>query len=306
MRRLLALALYVFIGLPAILGTLFLVPARSWILDRDFYKHIVSGPEARAVLETPALYERFEGTLEAGDRLRLSGPAAGKALQKSLPVPEILSAADTAVDSAFDSLEAPSGAGRLRMDMRPLKSALGRGAPDFARVYAEEVPVSRDASAALLASAYSSGAALDLSVRPADASEADFRRVVGGVLDAAVSEIPETLEGGPPDVPGSLPFPGGVRTPRDALNRAALWLALLAGGVWIAGGVISSDSAAKRLKWLGSTLILPGVVVLASGALIRKPFLTISAGFLVSGSAALVLGGGLSASRKALKYRDFE
>ena len=335
MRRLLALALYLFIGLPAILGTLFLVPARGWVLDRDFYKAFVSGPEARAVLESPALYERFEATIQAGDTLKLSGPATGKALKASLPVPELLSAAGSAVDSVFDSLEQRQNAGRFSMDLLPLKKALALGVPEFARVYTAEVPFAPEAA---LPVPTLPGTPLDLSVRSVSVPEAEFRSTIETTLSRAMAQIPDRAE-------NTLPTPGtgifladSFLVPRDALNSAALWMSLLAGGMWIAGAFVASDSAGKRLRWLGSTLMAPGIVVLAAGAAlrlaadplvlsvikdpglqraladpslrvlrdwIRRPLWTISTGFLVSGSLAVILGGGLSASRKALRYRDF-
>lgn len=338
MRRLLALALYLFIGLPAILGTLFLVPLRGWVLDRDFYKSFVSGPEAREVLESPALYERMEGPIRVGDDLVLSGRAAGKALKASLPVQELLSAAGTAVDSAFDSLERGRNADRLTVNLIPLKRALDRGIPEFARVYAAEAPARVDGSPGSDLVLPGQGSPRDLSVRPASLSETEFRELLRTALSEAVSAVPDTAETEKP-----LPGPGdaflsGAATPRDALNRAALWMALLAGGVWVAGAFVASDSLARRLRWLGGTLLAPGIVVLASGIVlrlaadplvlrfvqdpelqraladpalkvvrdwIRRPLWTVSAGFLVSGSVAVILGGGLSASRRALRYRDF-
>ncbi len=342
MRKLLALALYVFIGLPAILGTLFLVPIRGWVLDRDFYKAVVSGPEARAVLESPALYERLDGAIRFESGLVLSGPATGKALKASLPVPEILSAAGSAVDSAFDALESGRNADRFTVRLVPLKTALAKGVPEFARVYAAEVPsssaVPEDALAAL-ASGPAPGNPVDLSVRPAALPESAFREAIRSALAEAVSSIPDTAEAPMPEPGPGEAFLSSARNPREALNRAALWLSLLAGGIWVAGAFVSSDSATKRLRWLGGTLLAPGLVVLTAGAAlrlaadplvlrtiqdpelqraladpalrvvrdwIRRPLWTVSTGFLVSGSVAVILGGGLSASRRALRYRDFE
>jgi len=338
-RKLLALAPYLFIGFPAILGGLFLAPAKSWVLDRDFYKRIVSGPEARAVLESPQLYDGFDGTLKAGDHLVLSGPASGKALQKALPVPAVLSAAENAVDSAFDALESETPDRRFKVDLRTLKTALNDGIPEFSRVYSTEVSASPSVSAANLALRSSTESVLDLSARPADLSEADFQKIVRAALNSALAAMPENMESDLPSPRPSDAYFVKNLNPRDALNRVTIWLALLAGGVWLAGAFISSDSANKRLKWLGTTLVLPGIVVLATGAVLRlaadplalraiqdpdlqriladpslaavrnwihRPFWTISTGFLVSGSVAVILGGGLLASRKALKYRDFE
>ncbi len=337
MRKLLALALYLFIGLPAILGTLFLVPVRGWVLDRDFYKAVVSGPEARAVLESPALYERFEATIQAGDSLILSGPATGKALRASLPVPELLSAAGTAVDSAFDALENGRDANRFTMNLVPLKTALDRGVTEFARVYAAEVPVGSGAPA--VPARPSADAPLDLSVRPAAVSQAEFRTAIRAALAEAVAAIPDSAEPPMPETGPGDAFLVNARSARDALNRAALWMSLLAGGVWIAGAFVASDSAAKRLRWLGGTLLAPGIVVLTAGVALRlaadplvlrviqdpelqraladpalkavrdwihRPLWTVSTGFLASGSLAVILGGGISASRRALRYRDFE
>ena len=339
MRKLLALVLYLFIGLPAILGTLFLVPAKSWLLDREFYKQIVSGPETRAVLESPHLYEGFEDTIELGDRLTLSGPAAGTALHTSLPVPEILAAAGKTVDSAFDSLEGNFASGRIRIDMRDLKKSLEKGIPEFARVYSANVPVSPSLSASRLISLSARESALDLSVRPQDLSEADFNKVVRAATAAALSALPEVEEADLPPPSQTGPFYGKAIDPRDALDRGLIWMALLAGGIWVAGAFISADSANKRLKWLGATLLLPGIVVLAAGAVLRlgadplvlnvardpdlqriltdpslgavrnwihRPLWIISNGFLISGAAAMIVGGGVSASRRALRYRDFE
>jgi len=337
MRKLLALTLYLFIGLPAILGTLFLVPLRGWVLDRDFYKTMVSGPEARAVLESPALYDRFEETIRAGDSLILSGPATGKALKASLPVPELLSAAGATVDSAFNALEEGKDADRFSINLVPLKTALDRGVIEFARVYAAEVPVGPGAPTAPVRP--SPEAPLDLSVRPAAVPEAEFRAAIRAALAEAVAAIPDSAE---PPIPETGPgdaFLVNARSARDALNRAALWMFLLAGAVWVAGAFVASDSAARRLGWLGGTLLAPGIIVLASGLAlrlaadplvlsviqdpelqraladpalrvvrdwIRRPLWTVSTGFLVSGSVAVILGGGLSSSRKALRYRDFE
>ncbi|HSV57183.1 MAG TPA: hypothetical protein VLH39_08785 [Magnetospirillaceae bacterium] len=337
MRKLLALALYIFIGLPAILGTLFLVPARAWILERDFYRSFVSGLEARTVLETPSLYEALEGTLQVAGGLSLSGPAAGKALRASLPVPEVLAAAGSAVDSLFDALESGQYSapreGRIPIVLIPIRTALDSAIPEFARVYAEEVPESSAPSPA------GPGAwiGLDLTARPPDVTEQEFRAVVQGALRSAVAQIPDTAEGVLVAPGRGLPGWGITGNPRDALNRAAVWMSLLAGGVWIAGAFVASDSAGKRLRWLGRTLLWPGIAALAAGAGIRlaadplvisvlqgpellralpepaleailawvhPPLRTVSAGVLVSGSLAVILGGGLLASRKALRYRD--
>ena len=338
MRKLLALALYVFIGLPAILGTLFLVPVRGWILDRDFYKSVVSGPEARAVLESPALYDRFEETIRAGDSLTLSGPATGKALKASLPVPELLSAAGSAVDSAFDALEAGRDADRFTFNLVPLRTALAKGVPEFARVYAAEVPVSASGAPSAVPARPEPGLPVDLSVRPASVPESEFRAAIRTALEEVVAAVPDKAEGEMPEPGPGNAFLSGAGSPRDALNRAALWMSLLAGGIWVAGAFVSSDSAAKRLRWLGGTLLAPGIVVLTAGPAlrlaadplvlrairdpelqraladpalavvrdwIRRPLWTVSTGFLASGSVAVILGGGLSASRKALRYRDF-
>jgi len=338
MRKLLALALYVFIGLPATLGTLFLVPIRGWVLDRDFYKAVVSGPEARAVLEAPALYDRFEETIRAGDSLTLSGPATGKALKASLPVPELLAAAGSAVDSAFDALERGGDANRFTVDLVPLRAALAKGVPEFARVYAAEVPVAASGAPAVVPARPEPGVPLDLSVRPASVPESEFRAAIRSALAEAVAAIPDSAQPPMPEPGPGNAFLADARSTRDALNKAALWMSLLAGGIWVAGAFVASDSAAKRLRWLGGTLLAPGIVVLTAGAVlrlaadplvlrviqdpelqraladpalavvrdwIRRPLWTVSTGFLVSGSVAVILGGGLSASRRALRYRDF-
>lgn len=339
MRRLLALALYIFIGLPAVLGSLFLVPARAWILDRDFYKSIVSGPEARAVLEAPELYARFDGTLTAEGLFRLSGPATGEALRQALPVTEVLQAAEAAVDSAFDNLDSKTAIDRFSVDLGPLKTALEGGVPAFARAYAAAAPVSPAFSASNPLILPRPGTTLDLSARPENLGQAEFRDLVRQALDSALAAVPSVAEGDLPSADPSGIFARGDRNAKDALNRSALWLSLLAGGTWLAGAFVASDSARKRLRWLGTTLVLPGVLVLSAGAVlrlaadplvlravqdpelqrfladpslavvrawIRRPLWTVSTGFLVSGSLAVILGGGLSASQKALKYRDFE
>jgi hypothetical protein len=333
MRKLLAIALYLFIGLPSLLGGLFLAPARSWLLDREFYKQIVSGPEIRAVLESPALYEGYGETLVADESLALDGPAAGKALKAAMPVDALLDATEGIVDSVFDSLQVSPGAGRLQVDLGVLKSALEGSVPEFARVYSIEAP-----SASSKPDRPRPEAALDLSVRPVGVSESAFRELVESSLDTALIRLPEKAEAGlsAPAFQGAW---GKSLSGQKALDRSALLLLILGGGVCLAGAFVASDSASKRLKWLGRAVLLPGVVVLASGAIlriaadplilgaiqdadlqkllsdpalaavrawIRKPLGTVSSGFLLSGSVAVILGGGLSASRKALKYRDLE
>lgn len=338
MRKLLALALYLFLGLPAILGTLFLVPLRGWVLDRNFYKSIVSGPEARAVLESPALYERIQGPIRIEDDLILSGPAAGRALRAALPVPELLSAAGTAVDSAFDALERGRNADRFTVNLVPLKRALDKGIPEFARIYSSEVPVGPAAVSGSGLVRPGPGIPVDLSARPVSVPEPEFRAAIRAALAEALAAIPDTADSEMPAPGPGNAFLTGASSPRDALNRTALWMALLAGGIWVAGAFVASDSMARRLRWLGGTLVAPGIVVLVSGLAlgmaadplvlraiqdpelqraladpalkvvrdwIHRPLWIVSTGFLVSGSVAVIVGGGLSASRRALRYRDF-
>jgi hypothetical protein len=261
MRRFLANILFLFLGLPLVLSTLFLISARPWALDRETYKRFVDDDRLYAALRAPEMASRAPRNIELGpaggngEKLRLEGPALVAAAQKDMPWPELRATASRAVDSVLDAVEGKAG-GTLELDLRALKASLRQKVPALARDYiagatASELPKNADSAAEIAALL---GGYVDAMPDRAVAPPPPDRRRIGGPI-GVMSRGP-TLERG---------------LSQAILNRMTATMAAVS-ALLIAGlGALGGTGLVSRLSRAGRYLLLPSILVLGAGIALAIP-----------------------------------
>ena len=131
-RRFFGFALYLFISLPLLLGSMTLLSIRPWLTDPAAYKALVEDPRFTAVLEAPELPSHFPSTLDLGG-YRYDGPAAASAFQSAIPASTLVQTATQSIDTVFSAID--TGATGFLIDLQPLREALIAGSAPFAEAY---------------------------------------------------------------------------------------------------------------------------------------------------------------------------
>lgn len=319
MKKFLSVALYVLIGLPLALSSLFLVSARPSLLDRGFWEATLTDERLYTALRSPELASKADPVVEL-EGLRLNGPVLVGAVQGHLPEDELKALARSSVGKVFDYLEGKTPVpGEL--DLSPLRKAVEEEIPPVAGDYARKLP----------AQAGSTGAAAepgDLTARPSGSSEASIATATERALRAGVEKgIPEKAELGAPADTGLARDLRGRHLSAAGMNQDIIGLSVVSALILAGLGALGARRTGERFKLAGTYLLIPSVATLVLGCLLGvgggslaagiQPHLgnlsgiglealsaylsqilgAIAKGFLISGA----IGTGLGAACKALR-----
>jgi len=334
-RKPLGALLYLFVVLPAMLGGMATLSLSSWAAKPDAYKALVTDARFAAVLESPELSRLAPDSFQAGG-YTLEGPAAVKAAQAAIPTRTVVDTLTRGIDAAFASIA--SGTPSLAMDLAPFKQALKDGADAAAEAYLFNAtdPQKLLPKAALPEGTRPSALSIAGSADAQSAMAELVRRTADSLPDLYVAtENPRALPG---EVQASTMI--GLARIVDlgfALSRSALWLSLVAAGLWVASAFLSETELRKRLGTMGRRILGPGSVFLGVGLLphlvnpsalatstahdaiagfpalseyARFVFTSLTGGALVVGLVAVGLGTALVSAKRAIPpsadYEDGE
>jgi hypothetical protein len=242
LRRFFGFAMYLFISLPLLLGSMTLLSVRPWLTDPAAYKALVEDPRFTAVLEAPELPSHFPATLDLGG-YSYEGPAVAAAFQSAIPASALVQTATLSIDTVFSAID--TGATGFMIDLQPLREALIAGSGPFAETYLArtgKLPAALPGPQSALTSS-------NLSM----------------VLADMAAELPPSLAFDDPSLGAVGQRTANLATMRTGLRTASIWLALAAAGLTVAGAFIAEESWRKRLKLLGSRILGPGVPILVIG-----------------------------------------
>ncbi len=281
MRRFFAMVLYLCFGLPLALAALFMLASRPWILDREFYRKLVTDESLYAALRAPGLATGAEPELKLGE-LTLNGPALVAAAQKNLLGSELKAFASLSVDAVLDAVEGKAGSAPA-IDMGAAKRALEARQEALARDYTAALPVRAGTPA--------QG---DLSFRPDSVKPERAAELASRALKASIAKIPDR-------VPLALPSTREGSAPR-ALSQAmvnrgiallsALSVILLSLLAWLGG-----KDAGRRIVCAGRYLLIPSLAVLALGIVLFLPGASILQGLSPPAVHVSMTGSGGGALR---------
>ncbi|MCX7023975.1 MAG: hypothetical protein NT080_05075 [Spirochaetes bacterium] len=256
MRKALSMLLYVCIALPVSIGALFLVSTSGSILDRGFYKRLVSDERIMVVAADPAFVRRAPERVTLGSVI-LDGRAAWAAALKTVPADAIRNQATTAIDAIFDSFEGSSRDASI--ETAHLKKALKASLPAFSSAYALSIAVADRAPAF-------DAVPVDLGTRPKTVSADKLASVIASRGIAAVDGIPDRV---PLESMGMGRIEGtvGKAVSIRAVLVKSTGTAVIAATLLVAAcAFIGSAGLGGRLTCFGSMAIIPGGLVLVLGA----------------------------------------
>jgi hypothetical protein len=275
LRRFFGFAMYLFISLPLLLGSMTMLSVRPWLTDPAAYKSLVEDQRFTAVLRAPELARHAPPTMDFGG-YRFNGPAAATAFQSAIPPSALVQTATRSIDSVFSAID--SGASGFMIDLQPLREALIAGSEPFAAVYLAEAGTT---PVALLADQSPTGAtgltpvpATGLVPVPTTRRQAApatgqlpalSRSGLSTLLADMAADLPPSFAIDDPSLGAVGQRTANLATMRQGFSAASIWLALAAAGLTIAGAFIAEESWRKRLKVLGSRILGPGVPILVIG-----------------------------------------
>jgi hypothetical protein len=264
-RRFFGFAMYLFISLPLLLGSMTMLSVRPWLTDPLAYKSLVEDQRFTAVLESPQLPQHMPPTLDLGG-YRYDGPAAALAFQQAVPASAIVQTASRSIDSVFSAID--SGATGFMMDLQPLREALIAGSAPFAAVYLAEaggvpaaIPGQQGQQAGRQLVPATGRQALPSSGQATTLTESSL----ASALKAMATDLPPTLAVDDPSLGTAGQRTANLATMRQQFSKASIWLALAAAGLTVAGAFIAEESWKRRLKLLGSRILGPGIPILVIG-----------------------------------------
>jgi|GEM_PF-3231920 hypothetical protein len=255
MRKFVAFLFALFLAIPMLIASLFLISIQSWAFDRDFYKSALAGDEVFDAVEN-AVVARIDDQFDMGG-MKLDSGAFGKAVFTALPRSELRAAVQGMVDSGFDVLEGKVPPSEAMLDTEGLARSLEKKSGLLAKAYAEAVPEASSAAAD----------ASDLSVRPKGMSVDAFAAKIRPAVDKAVAEIAASLRrevkiGMSAEMARDLPFKGNII---KAVRVGFVVLLVGAVLVLILGALVWPRPWAGRFTYLGSVVLLSSLFVIAAG-----------------------------------------
>ncbi|MDX9958794.1 MAG: hypothetical protein RBT68_10170 [Spirochaetia bacterium] len=289
-RRFFGFALYLFIGLPLLLGSMTMLSVRPWLAEPAAYKALVEDQRFTAVLEAPQLPEHMPPTLDLGG-YRYDGPAAAAAFQAAIPASALVQTASRSVDTVFSAID--SGASGFMLDLQPLREALIAGSGPFAATYLAEAggaPAAipdQQAGRKLVPATGRQALPSSGQVPSGQASTGQWPTLtesnLANALKAMATDLPPTLAVDDPSLGVAGQRTANLATMRQEFSSAGIWLALAAAGLTVAGVFIAEENWKKRLKLLGSRILGPGIPILVIGLV---PHLINPAGLIRMAGAA--------------------
>lgn len=287
-HRFFGFVMYLFIGLPLLLGSMTMLSVRPWLTNPDAYRSLVEDPRFTAVLEAPELPRHMPPTIEIGD-YSFNGPAAAAAFQKTIPASALVRTATQSVDSVFSAID--TGASGFMIDLRPLRDALVAGAEPFAEAYLattgevpETLPGQQSGSSLIPATGQQPRPVSGQTANPEAERLSELTASnLGSRLEAMAIGMPANLAVADPSLGTMGQRTANLASMRTGFSAAAIWLALAASGLTVAGAFIAEQNWRKRIKLLGSRILGPGIPILVVGLF---PYLINPAGLIRMAGAA--------------------
>lgn len=264
LRRFFGFALYLFISLPLLLGSMTMLSVRPWLTDPAAYKALVEDQRFTRMLESEDLPRHMPPSVDIGG-YRYDGPAVATAFQTAIPATALVQTATRSIDSVFSAID--SGATGFMIDLQPLREALIAGSGPFAEAYLAQ------------------GGALPVVLPSQQPGQfpALTQSSLTKVLEEMAAGLPPTLAVDDPSLGTVGQRTANLATMRAGFSAAGIWLALAAAGLTVAGAFIAEENWKKRLKLLGSRILGPGVPILVVGLI---PHLINPAGLIRMAGAA--------------------
>jgi hypothetical protein len=267
LRRFFGFAMYLFISLPLLLGSMTMLSVRPWLTDPEAYKALVEDQRFTRMLEAPDLPRNMPPSIDIGG-YRFDGPAAASAFQATIPASALVQTATGSIDTVFSAID--TGAAGFMIDLQPLREALIAGSEPFAAIYFSKA----GAAPETIPPGQSHGPAGGISPVPAAGRQsipvasrqpALSQEGLAKMLAEKASDLPLTLAVDDPSLGTIGQRTSNLASMRQGFSTAGIWLALAAAGLTIAGAFIAEESWRKRLKLLGSRILGPGVPILVIG-----------------------------------------
>ncbi len=277
MRKVFASLVYAFVALPILLGALFLAGASPRLLDRDTWMDALGDERlwtaVRAFEPPEAELEKAVAELPSGARVdpRLLWNAA----RDTLPWDDVKVQTLNAFADFWDEARGAGTDDAVRIE--PFRIMLENRADEIAAAYAaglEPAPSGTPPDPT------------DLTVLPAGASAKDVARGLEAALREAAGRIPDSV----PIEAAGAPAADLVAA-RQGLGTASRASLFAGAALWIGLAFAAYGSWSRRVRWLGTTLAIPGGIVLGAGLLFRLPLEAALSGALRSPELASMLSG---------------
>lgn len=285
MRKFLAILIILVFVIPLMTGALFILPVRTWVLDRSFYNRIVNGQQLSNLLQTST---SFPVQLQLPIQLNQTTMDALYNVIKQTFTPAYLdSQVQPFLDSALNLVEGKATNASFQLDLKPIKAALlGEKRDQVLAILSESLPV---------CSAGQTPTQSAQICRPAGVSMQDFAHTyIGPMYNQVVQSLPDGYNITTSDTSAltrfyfwQSTFPG--MTIPTVLTLLTVFVCLLALLFWLISGLVADSDWGVRLQWLGAALIAPAVIVLGIAALVQwlNPGGLLSYGLVQFGQAAL-------------------
>jgi hypothetical protein len=276
MRRALSVILYLLLGLPFALSSLFLLSVRPWALDRDFYKKALTDERLYTVLRSPEVLRGIQDKIVING-YTFSWPGLVSSIQKHLPEEEMKLVATRSVDTIIDSARSGAFGGAI-IDLKPLKDRLERDEAAIAADYLSTLPPS-----------IAETPKTELLAKPAGLSPAGLQRLGTAALGEALKGLPDTV-----NIPRSAVktrvgqrFELGPASLDSSAFLGAGFSALLLLGLGFLGG----GGAGRSLARAGRMILFPSILILGLGTILSLPGAPLLS--LLPAEARTVLGSGV-------------
>jgi hypothetical protein len=255
MRKFLAFVLALFVAIPMLMASFFLISMQSWMFDREFYKKALSGDQIFEAVQAAATLDAEESFIVGG--MKFNTQAFDKALFAAIPRAEVKSLVTTMVDSGFDVLEGKTTATNVKLDTDKLAAMLKKNSPAFISTYAESV---KEGSSPAFDPK-------DLSLRPKGMSPSAFKQKLTPIIDAGMTEFGAKLKTEfkieTPNVPRKgMPFKGDIV---QGIKVGFAMTLVAAGVILLLGGLLWPKPWAGRFAYLGTVVMVSSVFVILGG-----------------------------------------
>jgi len=285
MRKFLALLLILLLVIPLMTAALFVVPLRTWLLDRNFYARALGGEQLASVLQSsPVFPVQLELPIQVSQETM---DALYGVIKQTFTAQYLDSQVQPLVDGVLNLVEGKTSSLQAKLDLKPVKAAmLNEKRDEVLTILAAGIPVCAAGQAPI------QGAQL---CRPADVSVESFTQTfVAPAVAQVVQSLPDeydlqTVSGFSLDRlyfwQSALP---GMSVP-NAFTVLVMLIGLLAFLFWLISALVADDRWGVRLQWLGAALIVPAVIVLLVAVIVQwlNPAAAINFGLLQFGQFGL-------------------
>lgn len=261
MRGCLGFFMYILLTFPIVLGSLFAVAAVQWVLDRDFYGDILTDDALFDAFYSDAFPRSFTEdafSMEFNPEEQ-SNLALASALREIVPQDYLTAEIRGFVDEFFDFLEGRTDKFDFQLNLVPVRENLiGEPGGRFADALVASLPECSPGEQQTY------GDSEVLSCIPQGVSEQEAAQAIRAVLPDVAADLPALLSLQDEPILRDFDWPEfSASDVRSAVSNGAL---ILAGSMLFITALIGGGLRPRRLLlWIGLMLVLPALIVLASG-----------------------------------------